>query len=54
LGAFVGAASGGRLTLWLLGLAVLIASGATSIVVTHDGSAPHAADVAGPGGPGCR
>jgi GH25 family lysozyme M1 (1,4-beta-N-acetylmuramidase) len=36
----VGAASGGRLTLWLLALAVLIASGATGIVVTHSGSPP--------------
>ncbi|HXP53459.1 MAG TPA: hypothetical protein VN847_00820, partial [Streptosporangiaceae bacterium] len=36
----MGAAAGGRLTLWLLGLAVLIASGATGIAVTHDGSAP--------------
>jgi GH25 family lysozyme M1 (1,4-beta-N-acetylmuramidase) len=36
----VGGASGGRLTLWLLGLAVLIASGATGIVVRHDNSAP--------------
>ena len=36
----MGGASGGRLTLWLLGLAVLIASGATGIVVRHDNSAP--------------
>jgi GH25 family lysozyme M1 (1,4-beta-N-acetylmuramidase) len=36
----VGGASGGRLTLWLLGLAVLIASGATGLVVRHDNSAP--------------
>lgn len=36
----MGGAAGGRLTLWLLALAVLIASGATSLIVTHDDSAP--------------
>jgi lysozyme len=36
----VGAASGGRLTLWLVALAVLMASGATGIAVIGAGSPP--------------
>jgi GH25 family lysozyme M1 (1,4-beta-N-acetylmuramidase) len=36
----VGAGAGGRLTLWLVALAVLVASGATGIVVSGSGPAP--------------
>ena len=36
----MGGASGGRLTLWLVALAVLMASGATGIVVIGTGSTP--------------
>jgi GH25 family lysozyme M1 (1,4-beta-N-acetylmuramidase) len=38
----VGAGAGGRLTLWLVALAVLVASGATGIVVSGSGPAPPA------------
>jgi lysozyme len=38
----VGAGAGGRLTLWLVALAVLVASGATGIVVSGRGPAPPA------------
>jgi GH25 family lysozyme M1 (1,4-beta-N-acetylmuramidase) len=38
----VGAGAGGRLTLWLVALAVLVASGATGIVVSGSGPAPSA------------
>jgi len=38
----VGAGAGGRLTLWLVALAVLVASGATRIVVSGSGPAPPA------------
>jgi GH25 family lysozyme M1 (1,4-beta-N-acetylmuramidase) len=38
----VGAGAGGRLTLWLVALAVLVASGATGIVVGGSGPAPPA------------
>ena len=38
----MGAGAGGRLTLWLVALAVLVASGATGIVVSGSGPAPPA------------
>ncbi len=38
----MGAGAGGRLTLWLVALAVLVASGATRIVVSGSGPAPPA------------
>jgi GH25 family lysozyme M1 (1,4-beta-N-acetylmuramidase) len=46
----VGAGAGGRLTLWLVALAVLVASGATGIVVSGRGSAPSTGGGSGGGG----